>query len=74
MITKDNIRFRGKHIDDLTPDELKDALLQALNRVAELENAQQQRVPAPPSSCEDCGSENPDVHYAGCVLAKTAGR
>jgi hypothetical protein len=40
MITKDNIRFRGKHIDDLTPDELKDALLQALNRVAELENAQ----------------------------------
>jgi len=31
-------------------------------------------APEPPSACEDCGSENPEIHYAGCVLAKTAGR
>ncbi len=44
------------------------------NVVVEFWSRRTQRVPDPPSACEDCGSENPELHYAGCVFAKTAGR
>ena len=41
MLNKSNVRFRGKDIDNLTIEELRIALMQALNHVAELEAAQQ---------------------------------
>jgi len=41
IIDNSNVRFRGKAINDLNQEELRDALFQALNRVAELEDAQQ---------------------------------
>ncbi len=53
MLNKSNVRFRGKDIDNLTIEELRIALMQALNRVAELEAAQPSVMAD--ELCPNCG-------------------
>jgi len=62
MLDKSSVRFRGKALDDLSVDELRAALIQALNRVAELEADQQARA-AVAYSCAICGSADPQIHF-----------